>query len=524
MNFRNKLERLNPFEITKQFRMSQTSNHLSSAQPIQSEHADILLEVERDGITYKTGVFSKGFKHNQFGEVPKQDWMDLLMSLRSGKANEFADISLNPTSQRKLVSPQAAYRYSYMGQDTQSITMPLHPDLNSNHAAGEMMEVYEMAMHRDVPFIDIQNGVGPTINRATQTLNNYGNDFYGPKDNGNVTNRTLFRGPNTDELIGPYVSQFLVQPYDYGNTEVNQKVKVEADVSNTVTTAGFLAVQDGEQIGSPNFTGDQKYIYSPRVLASYVHNDPVFQAYCTAGLIAFQNNIPLDDNTPISNTEAGFVTFGLADIVLHVAHVAQLALQTAWHHKWIVNLRLRPEVMAARFHFTNSDGLDYGIDPNSHGTNTLLAMEQYNQVNFGSQTRLLPLVFPEGSPAHPSYPAGHATIAGACTTVLKAFFKTDLLLTDVGLTPMHSLDGDSLIPYAEADAGNITVLGEFNKLASNIATGRNMAGVHYRSDGDLGILLGEELAISYLFDLKQTYNETFDGWNLTKFDGSNIII
>lgn len=35
---------------------------------------------------------------------------------------------------------------------------------------------------------------------------------------------------------------------------------------------------------------------------------------------------------------------------------------------------------------------------------------------------LLPMAFPEGSPMHPSFGAGHATVAGACTTILKAFF------------------------------------------------------------------------------------------------------
>jgi hypothetical protein len=39
-----------------------------------------------------------------------------------------------------------------MGQDTQSIQMPHFPSITTNENASEMMEVYEMAMHRDVPF------------------------------------------------------------------------------------------------------------------------------------------------------------------------------------------------------------------------------------------------------------------------------------------------------------------------------------------------------------------------------------
>jgi hypothetical protein len=37
-------------------------------------------------------------------------------------------------------------------------------------------------------------------------------------------------------------------------------------------------------------------------------------------------------------------------------------------------------------------------------------------------THLLPMAFPEGSPTHPAYGPGHGTVAGACVTVLKAFF------------------------------------------------------------------------------------------------------
>ena len=33
--------------------------------------------------------------------------------------------------------------------------------------------------------------------------------------------------------------------------------------------------------------------------------------------------------------------------------------------------------------------------------------------------------FPEGSPAHPAYPTGHGTVAGACITVLKFFYDGD---------------------------------------------------------------------------------------------------
>ena len=35
-------------------------------------------------------------------------------------------------------------------------------------------------------------------------------------------------------------------------------------------------------------------------------------------------------------------------------------------------------------------------------------------------TYLLPAAFPEGSPTHPAYGAGHATVAGACVSQYRA--------------------------------------------------------------------------------------------------------
>jgi hypothetical protein len=66
--------------------------------------------------------------------------------------------------------------------------------------------------------------------------------------------------------------------------------------------------------------------------------------------------------------------------------------------------------------------------------------------------------------------------------------------------------------------------GELNKLASNVALGRDMAGVHWRSDAKQALLLGEAVTISILRDQRPTYNEPFDGFTFTKFDGKTITV
>ena len=125
--------------------------------------------------------------------------------------------------------------------------------------------------------------------------------------------------------------------------------------------------------------------------------------------------------------------------------------------------------------------------------------------------------FPEGSPTHPAYPTGHGAVAGACITVLKFFFDGDFIIPN---PQVPSADGTSLGNYTGSNAGQLTVNGELNKLAHNISFAHGIhAGIHWRSDSDTSIELGEAVALSYLHDLSHTYNERFTV-QLTKLDGS----
>jgi hypothetical protein len=110
-------------------------------------------------------------------------------------------------------------------------------------------------------------------------------------------------------------------------------------------------------------------------------------------------------------------------------------------------------------------------------------------------------------------------------TILKAWFKETTRLVDIGLAPVQpSDDGLSLVPYLGSDAGDLTVGGELNKIAANVALGRNMAGVHWRSDATESMKLGEQIAIGILRDQRACYNEAFNGFSLTKFDGTTVIV
>jgi hypothetical protein len=84
-----------------------------------------------------------------------------------------------------------------------------------------------------------------------------------------------------------------------------------------------------------------------------------------------------------------------------------------------------------------------------------------------------------------------------------------------------SSDGSTLLPYT---GPALNIQDELHKLASNIASGRNFAGVHYRSDMEEAFILGEQVCISVLKDQRLIYKSNFHGFNLTKFDGTKMVV
>jgi hypothetical protein len=66
--------------------------------------------------------------------------------------------------------------------------------------------------------------------------------------------------------------------------------------------------------------------------------------------------------------------------------------------------------------------------------------------------------------------------------------------------------------------------GELNKLAAHIALGRDIAGVHWRSDGIEGLKLGGPVALSLLRDLREPCTENSRGFWLTGFDSNALVV
>jgi hypothetical protein len=213
-----------------------------------------------------------------------------------------------------------------------------------------------------------------------------------------------------------------------------------------------------------------------------------------------------------SATQAGSVTFGAAALVDLVNRMPDTANRACFFQKWLVHRRVRPEAFSGRIHNLITGAAKYPIHSD------VLNSAALQTVFSAKGNYLLPQAYPAGSPLHPSYPAAHAATVGSGVTVLKALFNESFVIPNP-VTP--SDDGLSLAPYTGAP---LTLGGELNKLASNIALGRDAAGVHYRSDGVEGIKLGEAIAISILRDTATLYNEVFPGFSFTKYDGTPVTI
>jgi hypothetical protein len=300
-----------------------------------------------------------------------------------------------------------------------------------------------------------------------------------------------------------------------------QQTTYLADVDYMIGFSDWLTVQNGNVTGLANQIDPQlRFVHSGRDLAAWTHNDVLYQAYFVAFLVLNTIRAPLNPGNPYigSRTENGFGTFGGPDFASTLAEVATRALKAVWYQKWQVHLRPRPEHTGGLVHLIKTG---QGANTTAKLSNLILNSQGLQQSYTKYKTWLLSQAFPEGSPMHPAYPTGHGVVGGACITVLKFFFDGTFVIPNP-VVPAD--DGLSLDPYTGPDAGQLTVNGELNKLGHNVSFGHGIhAGIHWRTDTDVSLKLGEAVALRILHDRAQTYNEKFTV-QLTKFDGTTATI
>ncbi|WP_225411043.1 vanadium-dependent haloperoxidase [Stigmatella hybrida] len=484
---------------------------------------------EEDEYTEQYGFpvasYSKGLRHNGNGEVEPEPYGLLLKALRSGREEDFASIPQGVPLGRRFLNPQGGLAFDLEGPDAQAVTLPPAPRIDERKNDGEMVELYWMALLRDAPFISY--GEREDVAAAARELEGYRDCLDVPLIE-TLTPPTLFRGQTQGALTGPYISQFLMRDVPLGPLQVSQRL------TNFVPRRDYLTDFESwlaSQNGAPPRHGDvldptPRYIRNLRDLARYVHADPPYFPYLMAAFVLFgmgadpaNLHLLLDDGLaypilrrdgqPPSNQE-GFASFGPPALLALLAEVTTRSAKAMWFQKWFVHRRLRPEEYGGRIDVHRREVASYPVSAE------LLSSQAHERIlsRFGSS--LLPQAFPEGCPLHPAYGAGHATSAGACATILKAFIQERQRW--LGRVVVPNDEGTALVDYVEEDAGRLTIGGELDKLVANISLGRSAAGVHWRTDYTEAIRLGERVALKLLQEYSTLFNEAHH-FTVTDFDG-----
>lgn len=509
-----------------QLRVSQASQDAITGPAVNVDNGDTARYAD------KGGTFTKGLLHDAYGRVDPNSFATFEAALKSGKFSDFENIIMGGT--RTLNGPQGGLCFDLEVMDAAQFGQPQVPPaplVSSDQTAAELVEHYWASLLRDVPFTDY--AANAQVAQAASELGSLPS-YAGPRDaNGQVTPSLLFRGAFPGEALGPYVSQFLLQPCFLGSLPISQQQwTYMPDIDYGTDFASWLQIQNGIDTGLRNQMDPQlRYVRNGRDLTSVTHMDVLFQEYLMACLVLAGINpnppgsftfggAPFNPGNPYANskTQNGFGTFGAPDMAATIEEVAVKALNTVWYQKWFVHLRPRPEAIAGIVHLLKT-GQQNNTDVRL--SNVVLNSQALQQIFNKYGTWLLPLAFPEGSPVHPAYPTGHGTVAGACITVLKFFFDGSFVIPN---PVVSSPDGLSLLPYTGADAGELTVNGELNKLGHNVSFGHGIhSGIHWRSDTDISLLLGEAVALNFLREKARTYNEPFSV-SITKLDGTTASI
>lgn len=360
----------------------------------------------------------------------------------------------------------------------------------------------------------------------------------------------------------------------YGTLPIDQRGLVHKVGLDYMTDwCSWLDVQNGADFGGADqYEKTRRFITTPRDLATYVHFDALYEAYLNACLMLLALGAPASKGFPEpspTKRRTPFATFGGPHVLSLVCEIATRCLKAVRRQKFNHHRRARPEALGGRltvsalgqgatlgpaagaFQQTLNDipkGLHKAIaehnrrqnDPDLRGQSRLSCGGDcplpggVDPAQFSDWNLLLPMAFPEGSPMHPAYGAGHATVAGGCVTILKAFFEMfddadsgaeRLLLTSYdGAGQPFAYEPDATgAKLKTADGAPLTLQGELDKLAANISIGRNMAGVHYYSDYYDSARMGERVAVGLVMEQATTYAEPVET-RFTSFDGDLLTI
>jgi hypothetical protein len=440
------------------------------------------------------GSYSKGLPHDEKGVVYPESFQSMVRALESrnpAALDFFASRTLH-----SLVADVIGMSGELAGGDFTGYFVPPAPTLASARTAADAIELYWFALARDIPFANY--GEDPTVAKACADLSRL-TDFEAPRANGAITPQTIFRGPGRS-LTGPYLSQFfwLDVPVELGEP-YHQRRTMPVRRDYLTDRASWLSAQSGpSDVELTPRDGTRRYMQTGRDLTDYL--------WQLGSAVAWRNAAAIIQGLP---DEARVPDYDFDDIMGMIAFGVSISGNATLHQKMFVQRRLRPEAFGG---LVDRGPKGSPLHPDIWTTPALdLVHNRYG-------TRLLPQAYLEGSPTHPSYPAGHGTLAATGVTMLKAAVNESYVLPE---PVIPSQDGTRLEPYKGPP---LTLGSELDKLAENIALGRGMAGVHFRTDNLMGLRIGEAAMLSLMRDRVTAIGDGAPVYKLRSVDGAEVTI
>lgn len=519
------------------------------------------------------GVFTKGLQHDGAGNVIPAS-MQLLLDAINGNKDSMQNLPLPALGPGEayfpFVDPNAIYDSELFGRHASSYHIPLAPKYLSDETAGEMVEAYCASLMRDIKFSDYASS--PTVLNCCGYLNAL-NVFKGPRVGGVVTPSTILQmslRPNGDILPGPRYSQFLyydVPVQAIGGNGVQPVVAPGAipgfrglPQTNWYSTPGedfnwqpnanlaltsAIKIQSGivTEFRTPaNTSAPLRYRQTARDLAT--NQDLDARQFFSFGQYAWMLGIAgaikqseAPNSPPFTNPSNPFdngyirprislANYGFSDILHVIGRSIRQSQLASQYHKWS-QMRIRAEEIAIEVHKAKT-----GVAPSTY-TNTQLLNSGVLADIFAKQgTYFMSQTDNIGCVQEPTYPSGYTLIATISTTVAKALISP----TDTMLAYEPSADGQTLVPVMDGPTHvRLNMCDELDKFAYNSASDRLFQGIHFRSDVEVSLRLGEEIAINYLQEHADRYANSLPsyswtggtqkkGFLLRKFDGTLLEI
>lgn len=428
--------------------------------------------------------FSKSFPHDQQGFVDRSLYSPFVTGIKTQNPdlvrNVIYDERMNQGDLR-LTDPMAIFDLDLQGPAKCSYYIPPAEKWNSDQTVAEMLELYEMALCRDISFS--LYSTDKRIEEAGHSLSLL-RRLVSPKDGNKITDRTIFRGNNPSSLRGPYLSQlfFLI---DQSRTRDTQDYNIDP--------SKFISIYNGNsQDISKETVNTRSNIINLRDGAHWIDNNDFFQLYQDLYEAINDLDIPIKINR--SPTER-LLSFGSIDFFTLLAKGIKRGLDVAWFGKW-THMKARPEEIGFYIDQALNGKSDLTVPREIARSTTIGRVKD----KFGSY--LLPQVYPDGASSNPSYPSAHSVAAGVGITLLLAWFDCDWIFPAT-YQSVHDKETGKIIK--ERSDLTLSLRDELTKFANNIVIFQCAAGTNTRSDGR-GLILGERVAIEILSEEINRYH------------------